>query len=98
METWHITLEEDGTTIRAYEDNYRDFVDIYAVNLLSWITNEEGKLTVRGKLKKNGIELNQLVYQDYTLDTNLKSQRYRRYEATTPAYISNPQGYRYGRQ
>jgi hypothetical protein len=98
FETWYITLGENTTTIRAYEDNYRDYTDIYAHNLLSWVTSEEGELTVRGKLKQNGIELSLLIYQDYTVETDLKPQRYRQYSRDKPTSIPSQQGYRYGRK
>jgi len=96
FDTWYITLGENDTTIRAYEDNYRDYTDIYAHNLLSWVTSEGGKLTVRGKLKKSGIELTRLTYKDYTVETNLKPQRYRQYSIEKPAYIPSQHGYHYG--
>ena len=96
FETWYITLGENTATIRAYEDNYRDYTDIYAHNLLSWVTSEEGELTVRGKLNQNGIELSLLTYQDYTVETDLKPQRYRQYSTDKPAAIPSQQGYRYG--
>ena len=98
FETWYITLGENTTTIRAYEDNYRDYTDIYAHNLLSWVTSEEGELTVRGKLKQNGIELSLLTYQEYTVETDFKPQRYRQYSTDKPASIHSQQGYRYGRK
>ena len=98
FETWYITLGENTATIRAYEDHYRDYTDIYAHNLLSWVTSEEGELTVRGKLKQNGIELSLLIYKDYTVETDLKPQRYRQYSTDKPASIPSQQGYRYGRK
>jgi len=98
FKTWYITLAENDTTIRAYEHNYSVHTDIYAHNLLSWVKSEEGELTVRGKLKENGIELTLLTYKDYTVDTNLKAQRYRQYSTDKPASIPSQQGYRYGRK
>ena len=97
FETWYIILGENTTIIRAYENNYRDYTDIYAHNLLSWVTNEEGELTVRGKLTQKGIELSLLTYQDYTVETDLKPQRYRQYSRDKPPSIPSQQGYRYGR-
>ena len=96
FETWYITLEENDRTIRAYENNFKDYTDMYAQNLLAWVSREEGELTIRGKLKEKGIEITLLTYKDYTVDTSLKPQRYRQYSTDKPAYIPSQQGYRYG--
>ena len=96
FETWYITLGENDRTIRAYEDNFKDYTDIYAHNLLAWVKSEEGYLTVRGKLKNNGIEITLLSYKNYTVDTDLSPQTQRHYSSDKPAYVPSLQGYRYG--
>ena len=77
--TFYLNLTKDGKQIRAYEDNYKNYVDRDALQLLIWAKSDEGAVTVRGKLKENGIELNQLAYNDYVIDTNVKPYRHRHY-------------------
>lgn len=96
FETWYIILGENDRTIRAYEDKFKDYTDIYAHNLLAWVKSEDGHLTVRGKLDKNGIEITLLTYKDYTVTTDLKPQRYRQDTTDKPAYSPSQQGYHYG--
>ena len=77
--TFYLNLKEDGNQIRAYEDNYKNYVNRDALQLLIWAKSDGGEVTVRGKLKENGIELNQLAYNDYVIDTNVRPYRYRHY-------------------
>lgn len=77
--TFYLNLTEDGKQIRAYEDNYKNYVNRDALQLLIWAKSEEGSVTVRGKLKQDGIELNQLAYNDYVIDTDVRPYRYRHY-------------------
>jgi hypothetical protein len=77
--TFYLNLTEDGKQIRAYEDNYKNYVNRDALQLLIWAKSEEGAVTVRGKLKEKGIELNQLAYNDYVIDTDVRPYRYRHY-------------------
>ena len=93
--TWYIEFEENNNTICAYESNYSNYVDIHAHNLLLWVTSEKGHLTVRGKLKKNGIELTQLAYKDYTVQTDLKPYYYKKTSTTRPSGSNIFRGYRY---
>ena len=73
--TWHLILESGGNTIRAYESEYRNYPDRYALFLLRVARNEKGSVTVRGKLERNGIELNRLFYKDFAVNTNFRSNR-----------------------
>jgi hypothetical protein len=77
--TFYLTLDEDGKQIRAYEENYSRYVNRDALQLLIWTKTEGGQVTVRGKLKDDGIELNQLVYNEYVVNTNTRPHRYRPY-------------------
>jgi hypothetical protein len=73
--TWYLVLESGGNTIRAYESEYRNYADRYALFLLRVARNEKGSVTVRGKLERNGIELNRLFYKDFAVNTNFRSNR-----------------------
>jgi hypothetical protein len=75
--TWYIILERDEKQIRAYEDNYRNYINRDALQLLTWAKSEGGEVTVRGKLKEMGIELTKLTYNEYVVHTNNRPYRYR---------------------
>jgi len=77
--TWYLTLEKDGKTIRVYEEHYRSYLDRDALNLIIWVKSEGGEVTIRGKLKENGIELKQLAYKDFVVYTNRLPYKYRYY-------------------
>ena len=93
--TWYLTLEREGKQLQAYEDSYRDYVDIYTLNLMIWVKSEGGDVTVRGKVKEKGIELNRLAYKEYYLDTDALPLRDSRAADGTPPYFKYRQGYRY---
>lgn len=95
FQTWYLTLERDGRKLRAYEDRYQDYVDIYALNLLIWVTSEGGEVTVRGKLKEAGIELNQITYKEYSIDTDGLPLSESRASDDRRGYYRYRQGYRY---
>ena len=95
FQTWYLTLERDGKQLRAYEDSYRNYLDIYTLNLVIWVKSEGGDVTVRGKLKKEGIELNQLAYKEYSIDTDALPLRSSRAYDDRPPYFKYRQGYRY---
>ena len=67
---WFLTLEKDGKKIRAYEDDYLRYVPPDAVYLARWAKREGGKVTARGKLKSGGMELDQLTYKNFIVNTN----------------------------
>ncbi len=73
--TWYLILDDGGNEIRAYESEYRIYPDRYAVYLMRAAMRENGRVTVRGKLERKGIELNRLFYKDYAVNTNLKTDR-----------------------
>lgn len=71
--SWFVTLEKDGNTIRAYEDNYQRFVPSDADYLARWAKRERGKVTAQGKLMEWGMELDQLTYRELIVNTNVSS-------------------------
>ncbi|MBN1364532.1 MAG: hypothetical protein JW976_06985 [Syntrophaceae bacterium] len=71
--TWHLMLDDGDNKIRAYEREYRLYPDRYALYLLRVARSEKGNVTIRGKLEKNGIELNRLFYKNLAVNTNIKS-------------------------
>ena len=77
FDTFYLTLEKNGRQIRAYEEHYYRYVNVEALQLVMWAKSEGGELTVRGKLKDDGIELNQLAYKEYLVNTNRRPRSYR---------------------
>ena len=75
--TFYITLEQDGKQIRAYEENYHRYIHGDTLQLLIWAKSEGGTVTVRGKVKEDGIELNQRVYNEQLINTNRRPYSYR---------------------
>ena len=75
--TFYLLLEEEGRQLRAYEENYHRYVNGDALQLLLLANREGGKVSVRGTLKEDGIELQQLVYNEYLVNTNKPPYRYR---------------------
>ena len=67
---WYLTLEKDGNSIRAYEDDYQRFVPRDAVYLARWAKREGGDVIARGKVMEGRIELNHLSYKTFTVNTN----------------------------
>ena len=67
---WFLTLEKDGEKLRCYEDDYRHFVPNDALHLARLAKREGGEVTAIGRLKKGGIELDQLTYKKLIVNTN----------------------------
>jgi len=74
--TWYLILEKDGKKVRVFESQYRNYPDQYALNLMRVVRSEDGKMTVRGELQRDGIELDRLTYKDFSINTNIKSYRH----------------------
>ena len=75
--TWYLMLEKDGKKIRCYENEYRIYPGRDALSLLRIVKSEGGEITVRGKVKPDGIELNRLIYKEYAVNTNSKPPEFR---------------------
>ena len=71
--SWFLTLEKDGKKISAYEDYPLRGVPPNAVYLARWAKREGGGVTARGELKKWGMELDQLTYKNFIVNTNTVS-------------------------
>jgi uncharacterized protein YxeA len=87
---FYLTLDEHGKQIRAYEENYTRYVNRDALQLLIWAKTEGGQVTVRGKLKDDGIELSELAYNNFVVNTNTRPYRYRPHYRP---YLRNYSGY-----
>lgn len=68
--TWYMILATDGVEIRAYENNYHNYINEDLLQLLTLAKSEGGEVTVRGKVGEEGVELNQLTYKGYRVYTN----------------------------
>ena len=71
--SWFLVLEKDGKILRAYERNYLRFVPPDADYLARWAKREGDPVTVQGKLMSWGMELDQLIYRDLIVNTNVSS-------------------------
>ena len=84
---WYLTLEEDGKKISCYENDYRHYPRWEVLYILRKAKNEGGEVTVKGKLRPDGIELNQLIYKKYILNTNYPpNERYFDWMASQPYF------------
>ena len=70
--TWYLVLEKEGKKIRCYEDEYRIYSGRDALFLIRRAKREGKEVTVRGRLTRDGIELNRLTYKEYCVNTNSK--------------------------
>ena len=70
--TWYLILERGGKKLRCYEDGCRLYPGRDALFLVKQAKRERGEVTVRGKLMRDGIELNRLSYKKHTINTNTK--------------------------
>jgi hypothetical protein len=68
--SWHLVLEKDGKKLRAYEDSFFKYVPADAVYLARWAKNEGGYVTARGTLLKDRMELDQLVYKNFIVNSS----------------------------
>jgi len=68
--TWYIMLQKDGLKLRCYEDHYRLYPDTLAVDVALKARIRGDEVTVRGKLYKDGLEMERLIYNGYNIDTN----------------------------
>ena len=87
-------LEEGDNSIRAYEENYKENIDIYTLNLLGRVLSEGGELTVRGTLLDEGIELDYISYLNYGINTNLPPEG-RKGNDSHSSHQNFRRGYRY---
>ena len=75
--TWYLMLGSGEKTIRAYEENYHNYINQDFLEVVTGAKNEGGEVTIRGKLEEQGIELNQLVYNERLIHTNRRPYTYR---------------------
>lgn len=71
--SWYLVLEKNGKVLRAYERNYLRFVPPDADYLARWAKREGDPVTVQGTLYAWGMELDQLIFRDLTINTNVST-------------------------
>ena len=71
--SWYLILEKNGKEIRAYERNYLRFVPPDADYLARWAKREGDPVIAQGKLYSWGMELDQLIYRDLVINTNVST-------------------------
>ena len=62
--TWHMMLAQDGVRIRCYAEDYRLSVDRRALALIQQSQSEKGALTVVGTLRRDGIDIELILYKN----------------------------------
>lgn len=71
--TWYLVLEQGTITLRCYTHYYRIQPDISAINLLLRAKSKSGAVTVEGILKKDGLDLERIIYEDQLVRTNFRT-------------------------
>lgn len=67
---WYLIFEKEGRKIRAYEHDFLGWVPPDAAYLARWAKHEGGEVTALGKVLKGNIELDELTYKDFIVNTN----------------------------
>jgi hypothetical protein len=65
--TWYILLEKNGKTVRCYAHQYKVEPGLDALHMVRWAQSEKGELTVQGKLRNDGIEIEYMKYKGDTV-------------------------------
>jgi hypothetical protein len=65
--TWYILLEKDQQKIRCYAHQYRVEPGSDALHMVRWATSENDEITIRGRLRDDGIEMYYMFYQGDTV-------------------------------
>lgn len=73
--TWNFILGENGNELRAYETEYRIHPDRFAAYLVKFAMREGGEVTIQGRVENSGIELDQIIYKDISINTNYEIHR-----------------------
>jgi hypothetical protein len=67
---WYLVFEKDGRKIRAYEHDFLGWVPPDAAYLARWAKHEGGEVTALGKIFKGYIELDELTYKGFIVNTS----------------------------
>ena len=67
---WYLIFEKEGRKIRAYEHDFLGWVPPDAAYLARWAKHEGGDVTALGKILKGNIELDELTYKDFIVNTS----------------------------
>ena len=67
---WYLIFEKDGRKIRAYEHDFLGWVPPDAAYLARWAKHEGGEVTALGKILKGNIELDELTYKGFIVNTS----------------------------
>jgi len=68
--TWYLMLGKDGVKLRCYEDKYQYYPDRLAVDVGLKARRYGDEVTVRGKLYRDGLSLDRIIYDGYNINTN----------------------------
>ena len=71
--SWFLILEKNGKVLKAFERNYLRFVPPDADYLARWAKREGNPVIAQGTLYSWGMELDQLIYGDLIINTNVSS-------------------------
>ena len=67
---WYLLFEKDGRIMRAYENDFLGWVPPDAAYLARWAKHEGGDVTALGKILKGRIELDELTYKGFIVNTS----------------------------
>ncbi len=70
--TWYLMLEENGKTLRCYTHYYRLEAGSDAIRMLRVLRSKKGYLTVTGTLRRDGIDLKTMTYDNQTVRTDYR--------------------------
>jgi len=70
--TWYLLLEEHGRQLRCYTHHYRLWADRFAIMMLDQAMHAKEAVTVVGHLHRDGLDIEQLTYDNSTIRTDLK--------------------------
>jgi len=73
--TWYVLLENNGKKLTCYTHRYRVEPGWDALHLLRWARHEKGDITVVGTLKRDGLDLERLIYKEQHVLTSYKPPR-----------------------
>ena len=65
--TWYILLEKNGKTVRCYAHQYKVEPGRDALHMVRWAQSEKGEISVQGKLRNDGIEIEYMRYKGDTV-------------------------------
>jgi hypothetical protein len=77
--TWYVLLNDNGKVLRCFTDYYRLYAGWDAELLLESARHNKAAITVNGILRKDGLEIKEIIYNMQVVRPDLKSIIFRPY-------------------